>query len=225
MTTTSTAAPAPASASEERKPAARLPRPPRSRIRPAMIGLGVALIILGGLATAWQVNALTTTTSVLTVTSDVTRGDTIESSDLGSMQVSGGQDVDAFVIEQQDEVVGQTALVDLPIGTLLTTANLGSELAVPDGSSLVGVSLTQAQLPSWDLSSGDTVRVVDTPVSQGDPPQETPESFEATVFTTSYSEETAVWVVDLIVPSDQAADIAARAASGRVALVLDRPGE
>lgn len=223
MTTTSTAAPAPAS--EGHKPAARLPRPPRSRMRPAMIGLGIALIILGGLATAWQVNALTTTTSVLTVTSDINRGDTVDPSDLGSIQVSGGQDVDAFVVEQQDEVVGQTALVDLPAGTLLTSANLGNELAVPDGSSLVGVSLTQAQLPSWDLSSGDAVRVIETPVSQGDPPQETPESFEATVFTTSHNEETAVWVVDLIVPSDQAADIAARAASGRVAIVLDRPGE
>ncbi len=100
-----------------------------------------------------------------------------------------------------------------------------STRAIPAGSSIVGVTLTQAQMPGYQLAAGDKVRVVETPVTQGDPPVETPKSFNATVFTATYDTETQVWVVDLVVPNREAPDIAARAATGRVALVIDSTGE
>ena len=156
---------------------------------------------------------------------DVSRGETITTDDLTTIQLAGGQQVDAVSAADAADLVGTTALVDLPAGTLITSANTGDTLAVPSGSSIVGVTLTQAQMPGYQLAAGDNVRVVETPVTQGDPPVETPKSFDATVFTATYDTETQVWVVDLVVPNREAPDIAARAATGRVALVIDSTGE
>jgi len=200
-------------------------RPTKSRRRPVLIALGVALALLGGIGTWWVTTNLTRTVSVMATGVDVARGETITAEDLTTIQLAGGQQVDAVPAADAAEVVGSTALVDLPAGTLITSANTGAAIAVTAGESIVGVSLTQAQMPGYPLAAGDQVRVVETPVTQGDAPTETPRSFEATVFTTRFDAETAVWVIDLVVPQREAADIAARASTGRVALVLDSTGE
>ncbi|MGC5224525.1 SAF domain-containing protein [Micromonospora sp. DT81.3] len=200
-------------------------RPTKSRRRPVIIALGVALALLGGVGTWWVTTNLTRTVSVMATGVDVARGETITAEDLTTIQLAGGQQVDSVPATDAAEVVGSTALVDLPAGTLITSANTGNAIAVASGESIVGVSLTQAQMPGYPLAAGDQVRVVETPVTQGDPPAETPRSFEATVFTTRFDAETGVWVVDLVVPEREAADIAARASTGRVALVIDATGE
>jgi hypothetical protein len=98
-------------------------------------------------------------------------------------------------------------------------------LLVPPGDSIVGIALNQSQLPSHPLSAGDQVRLVDTPVAQGEPPTSSPETFDATVFTTKFDETNQVWIIDLVVPTNDAADIAARAATQRVSIILDAVGE
>ena len=103
----------------------------------------------------------------------------------------------------------------------MTSSNTGDGLVVDAGKSIVGVALTSAQMPSQPLAAGDSVRLVDTPVPQGDPPQQTPQTFTAKVFAVRYDDKNARWIVDLVVTKDKAADIAARAATGRVALILD----
>ena len=200
-------------------------QPTKSRRRPAVIALGIALVLLGGIGVWWVTTNLTRTVSVMATSVDVSRGETITADDLTTIQLAGGQQVDAVPAADATDLVGTTALVDLPAGTLITSANTGATLAVPAGSSIVGVTLTQAQMPGYQLAAGDQVRVVETPVTQGDPPVETPQSFDATVFTATYDNETQVWVVDLVVPNREAPDIAARAAAGRVALVIDSTGE
>jgi len=195
--------------------------PTRGRRRPALILAGVALAIVGGLAAWFGATTLGNTVTVLVTSASVARGETIEAGDLTTMQIAGGQSVDAFSASKSDEVVGQVATVDLPAGSIILSDNIGGGLAVTSGESIVGVALTAAQMPSYPLAAGDTVRIVDTPIAQGDPPAVTPESFKATVFTTKYDETNAVTIVDLVVPTGQAADIAARAATGRIALVLD----
>ena len=200
-------------------------RPTKSRRRPVLIAAGIALALLGGVATWWVTTNLTRTVSVMATSEDVARGETITAEDLTTIQLAGGQQVDVVPATEAADIVGTTALVDLPGGTLITSANTGTAIGVEAGESVVGVSLTQAQMPGDPLAAGDLVRVVETPVTQGDPPAETPRSFEATVYTTRLDTETGVWVVDLVVPNREAADIAARAATGRVALVLDSTGE
>lgn len=85
--------------------------------------------------------------------------------------------------------------------------------------------MNASQLPSSRLAAGDAVRLVDTPVAQGEPPTSDPQTFDATVFTTTYDEANQTWIVDVVVPEREAASIAARAATQRVSIVLDGVGE
>jgi len=90
------------------------------------------------------------------------------------------------------------------------------------GMSVVGVSLPPALMPAVQLHSGDQVRIVATPGAQGDVATGTsPKSIEATVVGVRGTGDTGQIVVDVSVPHDQAAELAARAATGKVALVLD----
>ena len=199
-------------------------RPPtKSRRRPAVIAAGVALAIIGGLGSWYYASTVGNTVTVLSTQTDIARGATITSGDLTTLQIAGGQDTPAFTAAEATDVIGQTATVDLPAGTLVTTANVGEGIIIAGGESIVGVALTVAQLPNYPLAAGDQVRLVDTPIAQGDPPATAPKSFVATVFTSRFDEGTATWVVDLVVPAKEAADIAARSATGRVALILDSP--
>lgn len=200
-------------------------RPTKSRRRPVLIALGIALALLGGVGVWWVTTNLTHTVSVMATTTEVPRGQTITADDLTTIQLAGGQHIDAVPAADASTLIGTTALVDLPAGTLITSKNTGKALPVPTGDSIVGVTLTQAQMPSFNLGAGDSVRVVETPVKDGDPPAGSPKSFDAKVFTTQYDSKNQIWVVDLVVPSGEAPDIAARAATGRVALVVDTTGE
>ena len=75
--------------------------------------------------------------------------------------------------------------------------------------------------PGLALHSGDHVRVVVTPAQDGDAPGGTPEYSEAEVVAVHVNEETGETVVDLLVRHEDAAVLAARVATGHVALVLD----
>ena len=90
-----------------------------------------------------------------------------------------------------------------------------------EGDSLVGISLTPAQMPAEPLYAGDAVRIVTTPGDQGELTEKDPVTIEATIVGVSRVAETGETVVDVSVPQPDAADLAARAATGRVALVLD----
>lgn len=193
----------------------------RSRRRPALILAGVALAIVGGLGSWWYASSVGNTVTVLVTSGSVARGEQIETVDLTTLEIAGGQTSEAITAARSDDVVGQVATVDLPAGSLITADNIGGGLTVETGQSIVGVALTAAQMPSYPLSAGDAVRIIETPIAQGDPPQSTPQSYEAIVFTSKYDDSTSQWIVDLVVPQGKAADIAARSATGRIALVLD----
>jgi len=192
-----------------------------SRRRPALIALGLALAILCGLGGYWIFSSASNAVTVLRVTSDVPRGAEITATDIGTLEIIDGQGTGAFTAEEADQVVGRIATVDLPSGTLVTEDNVGEGLPIEAGESVVGVALTAAQLPAYPIAAGDPVRIIETPLAQGDPPKTTPASYSATVFTRTFDEQTSQWIVDLVVPEDDAADIAARAATGRVALIVD----
>lgn len=200
-------------------------RPVKSRRRTWMIALGIAIVIIGGLFT-WYLTASTSqTVTVLTTSADIDRGEAIAETSLTTISIAGGQNIDAIPASDAADVLGKVAAVDLPAGSLLTSGNIIDTLAVPNGDSIVGIALTPSQLPAHPLQAGDEVRLVDTPVAQGEPPVDDPTTFTATVFTTRYDDQNQVWIVDVIVPQSQAAAIAARAATQRVSLVLDSTGE
>lgn len=200
-------------------------QPTKSRRRVWMIALGITIILIGALATWYVTSTTSRTVAVLTTSADVQRGEAITQNDLTTISIAGGQNVDAIPASEASEIVGKVASVDLPAGSLLTTSNTLDTLPVPEGSSIVGIALNSSQLPSYRLVAGDAVRLVDTPVAQGEPPTSDPQTFDATVFTTTYDEANQTWIVDVVVPEREAASIAARAATQRVSIVLDGAGE
>ena len=198
-----------------------VPAPPRTRRRRSVIAAGVALVALGGLAAAWLTTVVGNTSPVLVLSSDVTRGDVLSQQDLTVAQLPADPALSPVPAADRPAVVGQRAAVDLAAGTLLTPTSVTSEVLPADGSSLLGVALIPAQLPARALRPGDQVRVVDTPRDQDDPPTGDPVATRATVVATRALPDTGQTVVDLTVPSEQAAGLAARVATGRVALVVD----
>lgn len=198
---------------------------PKSRRRWWVLAIGVVVIVICSLL-IWNgfKNASQSVTVFVTKTA-IERGQQVSQGDLTTMEITGGQSTDAIPANNPKAAIGKVAAVDLPEGSLVTRTNVLSTLPVPDGKTIVGVALTRAQAPSYTLVSGDKVRIVDTPVAQGEPPANPPKTFNATVFTTRFDDKNNVTIVDLIVPTQDAAEIAAHAATQRIALLLDGTGE
>ncbi|ABL81726.1 SAF domain [Nocardioides sp. JS614] len=193
----------------------------RRRRRRWVLALCAALVAAGGLGTAFAFTSVNDTQEVLVVSNDIKRGETIEAGDLAVVRVSVDPALTPVPGSQKAVLEGSRAAVDLWAGTLLTAQAVTDNLVPGEGESLVGVSLTPAQMPSEPLYGGDVVRIVTTPGDQGEITDEDPVTIEATVVGVNRVEETGETVVDVAVPEAEAAELAARAATGRVALVLD----
>ena len=203
-------------------------KPTRARRRPALIALGLALVSLSVLASVYLASTLGETYEVLAVTEEIPRGGAITADHIGVVELpSGPTSLDAVRVDRYDAVVGngKVATTDLKNGQLLTSASFADEIGPAAGRSIVGIALAPNQMPgSQELQAGDTVRVVETPATGGEPPAESPLAIAATVtgvHRDGLGEQT---IVDVEVASSNAAALAARAATGRVALVLDPVG-
>jgi hypothetical protein len=198
------------------------PRPrPKRRRRPWLFALCAALVAAGALGSAFAFTSVTDTQAVLVVSRDINRGETIEAGDLSVVRIGVDPTLNPVPGSQMAMLEGSRAAADLWAGTLLTEAAVTDQLVPGQGESLVGISLTPAQMPSEPLRAGDTVRIVTTPGDQGEVTNEDPVTVEAIVVGVSLVPETGETVVDVSVPEGDAADLAARAATRRVALVLD----
>lgn len=200
--------------------AASVAPPPKLRRRPALLMVGLVAIGLGALLAAWAWSATTNTQEVLAARHTIERGAVIEADDLVRVRLSADPALKPVSATRIEEVVGQRAAFDVAAGAMLTAESF-SQAVVPSGTdSIVGVALTPAQAPGLELTTGDRVRVVVTP-AQGDAAAGVPQVSEATVAGVHVSDETGQMIVDLLVPHADAAVVAARAAAGNVALVLD----
>lgn len=194
---------------------------PKRRRRPWVFALCAALVAAGALGTAFTFASVNDTQEVLVVSRDIKRGEIIGAGDLSAARVSVDPALTPVATSQREELEGRRAAVDLWAGTLLVDQAVTDHLVPGEGDSLVGISLTPSQMPSEPLYAGDDVRIVTTPGDQGEITDEEPVAIEATLVGVSRVEETGETVVDVSVPESEAADLAARAATGRVALVLD----
>jgi hypothetical protein len=195
--------------------------PPRPRRRPGLLAAGVALVALGALAAAYLTQVVGNTVPVVAVVQTVRAGEVIARADLAVANVAADPALAPVPAARLDSFVGQRAAVDLSAGSLLTEQAVTDEVVPAAGQSMVGVALTSAQLPAAVLQPGDRVRVVDTPTAQGEPPATTPTTIPGEVASVVGPDDTGLTVVNLLVTDDRAADLAARVATGRVALVLD----
>ena len=195
--------------------------PPKIRRRPALLAGGVAAICLGALLAVWAWTSTTHTEEVLAARATIHRGDVITANDVERVRISGDPALDPLPASAYDAVVGKTAALDVASGGLLTQDATADSAMPPKGQSVVGISLTAAQVPALPLQGGDRVRIVVTPGQNGTASAGVPEFSTAEVVDTRVDEATGNTVVDVLVPYADASVLASRAATGNVALVLD----
>lgn len=198
------------------------PGPVKGRRRPLVAVACLALVGLGGLLSAWAYTSTSNTQEVLAVRDTVHRGEVIDAKDLVSVRVGVDPALSPLPASELDQVVGKRAAMDLSAGGLITAADVVDEVVPGADESIVGIRLTSAAMPAGRLLPGDAVRVVSTPGEQGEVSKDKqPVSFDAIVVEVTPYLDLGETVVDVTVPADQAAELAAHAATGKVALVLD----
>jgi SAF domain len=187
--------------------------------------LAVLLIAGSALGAAVAFTRAGDTTSVVTVTDGVARGETITREDLTTTRVAG---VDGAVpADQLGDLVGRTALVDLLPGQVVVEAASTSDPIPAPGESLVGVALEPTNLPDG-LAPGDSVKVLAAPEEGTDPDPGGAELAEAQVYSIGESEVvgsgSGVQEVTLIVPEDDADAVALYSAADRIVIVETAAG-
>lgn len=195
--------------------------PPKLRRRPALLAGAIAAICLGALLGAWAWTSTTNTKEVLVARDTIPRGAIIEAKDLERVRINADPALNPVAASSYDDIVGQRAALDIAAGSLLTDTSTSEELLPPEGMSVVGVALTPAQVPGLPLQSGDRVRVVTTPGEGQQAASGAPGFSEAEVIGSHVDDATGELIVDLLVPHVDATVLAARVATGNVALVLD----
>lgn len=199
--------------------------PPKLRRRPALVVAAVLVTAVGCLIGAWTWSATTDSQEVLAARDTIHRGDLIEAQDLQRIRISADPALAPLPASAYDDIVGRRATLDIAAGGLLTSDATADEPLPPQGQSIVGISLTPAQAPGMPLYGGDQVRIIVTPGDNGAARTGSPQFTIAEVVDTSLDETTGNTVVNVIVPYTEAGLLAARAATGNVALVLDSGAE
>lgn len=226
-----TSAPRPTAASllgAEQKARTLPPAPlaplPKSRRRPALLALGAGLMAMGVLTGAWLVNGAGDRQSVLAVARPVPFGAVITAGDLTHAEVSLDPAVSTVPASDIGQIVGRVAATDLTPGSLLTRSAVTDVAPPAKGQVLVAISLPASRIPAGSLQPGDRVLVVDTPPAGGDAPTLPPTTIAATVVRLGAPDLNGVTVIDVTVASADGPALAARSATGRIALVVQPRG-
>ena len=202
-------------------PGPRVTPPVKLRRRPALVVIAVVVTALGCLLGAWAWSATTNTQEVLAARDTIHRGEVIQAGDIERIRISGDPALTPLPASAYDDVVGRRAALDISAGGLLTTESTSDAPLPPQGQSIVGISLTPAQAPALPMHGGDKVRIIVTPGESGEASTGTPQFTVAEVVDTAFDETTGNTVVNVLVTYADASVLAARAATGHVALVLD----
>ncbi|WP_336921812.1 SAF domain-containing protein [Aquipuribacter sp. SD81] len=196
---------------------------PRTRRRPGLLALGIALVVVSALGAVSLFTVFSDTQRVVLVVAPVDAGQTIGAEDLAVTDATVGPDLAVVPAGELDAVVGAVARVPLLAGQLLSPEAVLDGPPVPgDGAAVVGLPLTRTQMPAGGLQAGDRILVVDTPQAGGEPPTGVPDAIPATVLrVVTDPDDPTIAVVDVVAPVDDARSLGARGATGRIAVVLE----
>ena len=196
----------------------------RQRRRPALIGLGVALVALGGVGSAYLATQGRETHSVVVLRQDVPAGQQISVTDLATTTFTGTTDAATVPASQISSLVGKYAATTLYKGSVLNDHALVTELSPGKGRSIIGIGLKPTQQPTSGLVGGQAVRLVVTAVGQ-QPAQaqtvEAPKEWQAVVVRVGSANPDGTRTVDFDVAAEQAAQAVAAAGSGAISVVVD----
>jgi hypothetical protein len=214
-----------ASADDGRGPRPLWVAPARRQRRPAIVLVGLLLILVGAAVTAQLFLQVGGRTAVLAVARPVTAGHPITGQDLTEVRISVDPALRAVPASERSRVVGQVATVDLLPRSLLTREALATASVPGAGQAIVGVALKAGQMPSA-LKAGDHVMLVLTPPagSGGTAAPAGPAGRvlveDAEVFDLRQAETDQATVASVVVARGEAADVARAQATGQVSLVL-----
>ena len=194
-----------------------MPRPVRRR-RPLLVAAAVLLGVVVWLVVATGLERASERVQVWSVASEVSRGEVVEQAQLAPTEVAvtDASGVLAVSDARVAELVGGLWAADLPAGTLVSSGLIVARLEVGAGQALVGLALGPGGWPSASLRAGDTVMVVRTGNTSGILVD------RATVdsVTPLGDAVSGTRLVTVVVPQGAAAEVAAAAAAGDVALVV-----
>jgi hypothetical protein len=183
--------------------------------------LGVVFVAAGGLTGSRLMLESGDRATVLAVARPVAYGAVVEEEDLRIARVGLDPALDSVPANRRSEMVGRFAAVDLRPGTLLTEQHVTAAVLPVPAAELVGVAVKTSQMPNRPLQAGDQVLIVTTPPQNGDPPAGQQPTVAATVVAAGAPDDNGVRVVDVRVPAGTGPALAARAATGRIAIVIE----
>lgn len=203
-----------------------VPTPPKARRRWGLFAAMAALVCLGALGNVWLHQATTSAQQVVAARSTIERGTVISRDQLMTVQIGSDPALSPVPASDLEGMVGKRAAVDVAAGSLLTRDAATDKNVPGEGHSLVGVGVMPAMMPGAKLVAGDRIRIVATPGQQGDATAiSTATSVTAVVVSTETGTDTtgqgAQTIITVDVPTGDAAQLAAMAATGKVAVVLD----
>ncbi|MGB9999562.1 hypothetical protein ACPMJQ_34265 [Streptomyces pseudogriseolus] len=133
----------------------RLPTPPRER-KPALAALAVLLILVGALGATMLVLQAGDRIEVVKITEEIPAGQAVTDSNTTSVMVAEDPGINYVKWSQLDALKKLKAVATIPGGVVAVGEMFGEEANVPEGKSLVGLSLKEGQYPAG-LKSGATV--------------------------------------------------------------------
>lgn len=190
----------------------------RPRRNPRMILIGILCAAMGALILAWAWGEGQNTQEVLIAGRQISKGQVVTAQDLAVTTIGSAVGAAVVPANQLTDLVGKTALVDLPPGSVVGPAAIGSPIVQP-GMAHVGLRLPAGRLPSQGLPAGTHVIILRV-ASDAFNDESADERFEAQIVNTpTAAADGQHWLVDIALPEMQAARVAVLASSGQVAVI------
>lgn len=191
----------------------------RARRSPKLIALGVLAVVVGGLGFAFLYTSGTDARQVVAVAKAVARGETITDEHLTVVEVPERFAVDTLPASRDGDLVGRTALTDLPAGAFPLASHVGDD-PLPDGMARVGLRLTHGQLPVSPMPAGTQVTLVPVVDGADDAAQPASSPVPATVAVAPLLlDDGTTFVLDVHVGRDASSLVAQWSARGELAVV------
>lgn len=168
----------------------------------------------------WLVQAAGDREPVLVAARDIPAGTVITEADLAVARVSVDPGVTTVAAVHRTDLLGRIPTGDIPAGALLAQRQFGEFGPPLPGQVLVPVAVPISRMPLEPLHAGDRVLVVDTPAAEADPPTTLPGSIPVEIERVGAADVNGIVVVDVSVAAGDGPALAARSATGRIALVL-----
>ncbi|WP_042176804.1 hypothetical protein [Streptomyces sp. NBRC 110035] len=133
----------------------RLPTPPRER-KPALAALAVLLILVGALGATMLVLQVGDRIEVVKVTKEIPAGQAVNDGSVESVLVVDDPEINYIPWTQLSALKKLKAVSTIPANVVAVGDMFGDGAKIPDGKSVVGLSLKEGQYPAG-IEGGDIV--------------------------------------------------------------------